>query len=71
VLTGKLSSAFIVRRIVLGCLSRGEGTRGGLRCAMSRGEQGGEGVRSEGGRGRRSEGREGRGREGRGARGRR
>lgn len=52
VLTGKLSSAFIVRRIVLGCLSRGEGTRGGLRCAMSRGGQEGE---EEGGRREREE----------------
>lgn len=42
-LTGKPSSALIVRRIVLGCLSRDEGTRGGLRCAMSRGKQRGRG----------------------------
>jgi hypothetical protein len=61
VLTGKLSSAFIVRRIVLGCLSRGEGTRGGIRCAMSRGEREREGGREGGRREREGEGGEGRG----------
>jgi hypothetical protein len=67
VLTGKLSKAFIVRRIVLGCLSRDEGTRGGLRCAMSRGKEKGKG---KGGRREREEegGEEGKGMEGGGGR---
>jgi len=45
-LTGKESRAFIVRRIVLGCLSRDGGARGEVRRVMSREER-----REEGGRG--------------------
>jgi hypothetical protein len=47
--TGKVSRAFIVRRNVLGCLSRDEGARGGIRCAMV--ERGGEGGGGTGGTG--------------------
>jgi hypothetical protein len=38
-LTGKESRAFIVRRNVLGCLSRDGGARGEVRRAMSREER--------------------------------
>ena len=58
VLTGNVSKACIVKRNVLGCLSRDEGTRGGLHCAMSRG--GGKEGRVWG-----EDGRSGRSREGR------
>lgn len=60
VLTGNVSKACIVKRNVLGCLSRDEGTRGGLHCAMSRGEERREGY------GERMEGAGGRGRGGSG-----
>jgi hypothetical protein len=49
-----------VRRIVLGCLSRDEGTRVELRCAMARENQEGEGRKRPDGGGRR-ERRKGRG----------
>jgi hypothetical protein len=65
-LTGKVSRALIVRRNVLGCLSRDGGARGELRCFMSREREGswrdrGEGTgdggrRREGVRGRRARG---------------
>lgn len=48
ILTGKVSRACIVRRNVLGCLSRDGGARGELRCVMSREKR----RELEGGRGR-------------------
>jgi hypothetical protein len=51
-LTGKESRAFIVRRNVLGCLSRDGGPRGEVRSVMSKEERReGGGGRKEGGRG--------------------
>lgn len=55
--TGKVSRAFIVRRIVLGCLSRDGGARRGIRCAMVEG--GGEGAGGAGGMGGKGREREG------------
>ena len=50
ILTGKVSKACIVRRNVLGCLSRDGGARGELRCVMSRErEETGGGGGEEGG----------------------
>jgi hypothetical protein len=66
ILTGKVSRAFIVRRNVLGCLSRDGGARGELRCVMAREKRRElEGGRGKGGR-EREKGREGRGRRPRG-----
>jgi hypothetical protein len=66
ILTGKVSRAVIVRRNVLGCLSRDGGARGELRCVMAREKRGEPGEGGEkGGRGGRK-GEEGRGRRPRG-----
>jgi len=50
ILTGKESKAFIVRRNVLGCLSRDRGARGEVSCFMSREKRREQGGRT-GGRG--------------------